>query len=308
MQAALVGTLGHPSWWALALAAFLVRGGILLILLPVVSLPSAAGIATAVAPMLEGLIIGGPSIGGILAGAVVGLFGLAILGVAGLAGSWLDLHLVREAVDDEDVDPGWAPLRPSARRAFGIRLAAHLPTLLALAYAVVRLVVATYQEALSPGDPALPMAARVIQRMPDAVVIVVAAWLVGETLGALAARRDSTGAPVGTALGASARQLASPRGLATFTLTSLVLLVLAVAFLLATGRAWEHLRAYLLDGVDPVHLWAAVVLFVSTWVLGLSILGAGLAWRAVAWTAEVEPLPGVDRPPVGVPAPEVAPG
>lgn len=308
MQAALVATVGHPHWWALALAAFLVRGGILLVLLPIVSLPSAAGFATAVAPMLEGLIIGGPSIGGALVGAAVGLLGLAILAAAGLAGSWLDLALVREATLDEDVDPGWAPVRLSARRAFGIRLAAHLPTLFALAYALVRLVIATYEEALSPGNPALPMAARVIQRMPDAVVVIVVAWLVGETVGTLAARRASAGTPVATAIASAARQLVGRRGLATFTLSTVVLLALAVPFLLAAGRAWEHLRAYLLDGVDLVHLGAALVLFVATWVLGMSVLGAGLAWRAVAWTAEVAPPSGVDGSSMAAPTPEVAPG
>jgi len=58
---------------------------------------------------------------------------------------------------------------------------------------------------------------------------------------------------------------------------------------LAAGRAWEHLRGYLLDGADTVQLWAALTLLVATWVLGLAVLGAGLAWRATAWTAEVTP-------------------
>ena len=42
MWGALVASLSHPAWWAMALAAFLVRGGILLILLPIVSLPTTA--------------------------------------------------------------------------------------------------------------------------------------------------------------------------------------------------------------------------------------------------------------------------
>lgn len=304
MQSALVATLGHPRWWALGLGAFLVRGGILLVLLPIVSLPSAAGVATAIAPALEGLILGTPTLAGVFVGAVLGLLVLAILLAAGLAGSWLDLALVREAASDEDVDLGWAPVRVSAVQALGIRLVAHLPTLAAIAYAAVRLVVATYQEALSPGDPALPMAFRVIQRMPDALVVLVIAWLAGEILGSLAARRASAGASVSTALNASAHQLASARGLATVVVTSTVVVGLAVPFLLVVGRAWVHLRTYLLEDVDGVHLGAALVLLVASWILGLGILGAGLAWRAVAWTAEVgAPSGPVERP---VPAPESA--
>jgi hypothetical protein len=297
MRSALAATLGHPRWWALALAAFLVRGGILLVLLPIVSLPSAAAVATTIAPALEGLVLGSPSVAGLIVALAAALGAIALLVTAGLAGSWLDLALVREAATDEDVDLGWSPLRASVRRAFGIRLAAHLPTVAALAYASVRVVVATYEEALSPGDPALPMAARVIQRAPDALLLVVIAWLVGETLGSLAARRASAGVPAWAALQASVRQLLGRRGLATFGLTSVTLLALALPFVLAVGRAWEHLRTYLLEGVDTVSIVAALVLLVATWILGLAILGAALAWRALAWTAEVEtPTHGDDRP------------
>ena len=37
MQSALVATLGRPEWWAMALAAFLVRGGFFLVVLPIVA-------------------------------------------------------------------------------------------------------------------------------------------------------------------------------------------------------------------------------------------------------------------------------
>jgi hypothetical protein len=312
MQSALVATLGHPRWWVLALGAFLVRGGILLVLLPIVSLPSAAGVATAITPGLETLILGTPTLGAVLLGAALGLFVIALLLAAGLTGSWLDLALVREAAGDEDVDVAWAPVRVSAVQSLGIRLVAHLPTLAAIAYASVRVVVATYQEALSPGNPALPMAFRVIERIPDAVLVLIIAWLAGEILGSLAARRASAGASVSTALKVSARQLASARGLATAVVTSTVVVGLVVPFLLVVGRAWVHLRAYLLEGVDDVHLGAALVLLVASWILGLGILGAGLAWRAVAWTAEVEsPSAPVERPlaaPASASASEVAPG
>jgi hypothetical protein len=77
------------------------------------------------------------------------------------------------------------------------------------------------------------------------------------------------------------------RGIATLLATSAVVGGILVAFVFAIGRAWEQLRGDLLDGADVLQLWAALILLVATWVLGLSILGAGLAWRATAWTAEV---------------------
>jgi hypothetical protein len=129
----------------------------------------------------------------------------------------------------------------------------------------------------------------VLARVPDAVLVVLIAWLVCETVGALAARRSAAGMRVGPAFAASVRQLAGPRGLATLGVTSAVLLGIWIPFLLAAGSAWEHLRGYLLDGAEAIPLAAALVLLVATWILGLAVAGAGLAWRATAWTAEVTP-------------------
>lgn len=287
MRASIVATLARPEWWAMALAAFLIRGGFLAVVLPLVSLPSVAAIATVVGPTVESLVIGGQTLEGVLIGAVALAALLVVLAVLGLAGAWLDLALVREAAEDEDLGLDWAPVDASISRAFAIRLAAHLPTIVALLYGTIRIVAVTYDELVSPGDPAVPVVTRVFGRAPDVIFVVVLAWLVGETVGALAARRAAAGAPIRPALVGSVRQLCSRRGLATLAVTSTVLVVIAVPFLLAVGRAWEHLRTYLLDGVDPVPLGAAVVLLVATWALGLSILGAGLAWRASAWSAEV---------------------
>lgn len=287
MMASLMATLARPDWWAMALAAFLIRGGFVVVVLPLVSLPSVAAIATVAAPSIESLVIGGQTLEGVLIGAVALVVLLAALAVLGLGGAWLDLALAREAAEDEGLELRWRPVHRSASQAFAVRLAAHVPTVVALVYGTVRIVALTYEELVSPGDATVPVVSRVLQRAPDVIFVIGLAWLVGETVGALAARRAAAGAPIRPALVASIRQLCSPRGLATLAVTSTVLVAIGAPFLLAVGRAWEHLRTYLLDGVDPVPLGAAVVLLVGTWVLGLAILGAGLAWRASAWSAEV---------------------
>lgn len=289
MQSALVATLARPDWWAMALAAFLVRGGIILVLLPIVSLPSTAGLTTLFAPALEALILGGATVQGVLIGTIVVVVALAALAAAGLAGSWLDLALIREAAGDEDLDLGWAPVRASVRPAFAIRLAAHLPTLVALGYGFIRIVSVAYQELTDPGATGVPVAVRVIERAPEALIVVVVAWIIAETVGSLAARRAAAGAPASAAFVASIRQVVGVRGLATLVMTSAVLVGIGIPFVFAASRAWEHLRGYLIDGVDAVQLAAALVVLVATWVLGLAVLGAGLAWRASAWTSEVDP-------------------
>jgi hypothetical protein len=287
MRASLIATLARPDWWAMALAAFLVRGGFVLVVLPLVSLPSVAAIAAVVAPVVESLVIGGQTVEAVVIGAVALAIVLAALAALGLAGAWFDLELSREVAGDDELELAWAPVRGSARQAFAIRLFAHVPTALALTYGAARIVAVAYDELISPGDATVPVVARVFERTPEAVILVVLAWLVGETVGALAVRRVTAGASLGSALLVSVRQLVHPRGLATVGLTSVVLVGIGVPFLVAAGRTWEHVRAYLLDGADIVPLAAALVLLVATWILGLSILGAGLAWRASAWSAEV---------------------
>ncbi len=271
----------------MALAAFLIRGGCLVIVLPIVSLPTAAAIVTTLSPAVEGLILGKPSLEGAIVGSLILMLVLAGLAAAGLAGAWLDLALVREAAEDEDIDRGWRPAHRSAVQALSIRLTAHVPTLLAAAYGFLRVVAVAYEEFTSPSEAGISINDRVLVRVPDVVLLLVVTWLVGETVGSLAARRAAAGTRPTNALIGAIRQVLSRRGLATLGLTSAVIAGLLVPFIAVASRAWEHLRGYLLGGADIVQLVAALVLLVASWVLGLAILGAGLAWRGTAWTAEV---------------------
>jgi hypothetical protein len=286
MRSSLAATLGRPEWWAMALAAFLVRGGIVVVVLPLVSLPTVAQLSTLLAPAVETVVLGGQTLAGALIGGLALAAALMALALCGLAGAWFDLALARDAAEDEDLELRVGQASISTGEAFRIRLLAHLPTALALVYATYRLVTLAYDELTSPGDATVSVVARVFDRAPDVVAVVILAWLAGETVGALAVRRVAAGAPIRRALVQSARQLVRPRGLATLVTTSAVLIAIGLPFLLALGRTWEHVRTYVLEQVDPIPLAAALVLLVGTWILGLSVLGAGLAWRASAWTVE----------------------
>lgn len=287
MQSALAATLTTPEWWAMALAAFLVRGGILIVLVPILALPTPAGLITDLSPGFQALLLGTPSLAGAVLGAAVIAAVLLVLVAAGWAGASLDSALVREAAASDELDLAWTPGAVSAWRAFGLRLVAHLPTVLALGYAAIRVVTVSFEQFTAPDDPGVPIVDRVVGRVPDAIVLLLAAWLAGEVVGGLAARRAAAGMTDVAALLGSVRQLLAPRGLATLAVTTGLLLATGLPFALAAGRAWEHVRSYLLFGADPVQLTAAVVVLVATWVLGLTIVGAALAWRATAWTVEV---------------------
>jgi len=273
----------------MALAAFLVRGGILVLLLPLISLPSAPAVATMLAPTVEAIAIGRQSFEAALVGTALIALALGIVAVAAFTGTWLDNALAHEAEGAAELDLRPPDVAPSAWRALGIRLLAHLPTLVALGYGAVRIVIVTYQELLAPGNPAVPLALRVVGRAPDAFVIVAIVWLLGEAIGGLAARRASEGETVAQAMRGAIRDLLHRRGAATFVVTDAVVVGVVLLLITVVSRAAEHVRAYLFDRVDDVSLAAALLLLVTTWVLALAVLGAALAWRSTAWTVEAAP-------------------
>ena len=106
-----------------------------------------------------------------------------------------------------------------------------------------------------------------------------------------------SGEPVAGAFGRSIRQVASVRGLATLASTTAALVALLVPYLLAVATAWENVRVALFNDIGAVLALTALVLMVSTWVLGLALVGVLLCWRATAWTVQVAPRSGtVTRP------------
>jgi hypothetical protein len=289
MQAALAASVGRPRWWVMALAAFLVRGGILVVLLPLVTLPSAAALATVFGPTIETIAMSRLSAEAALVGtAVLGAF-VAVIGAAAWTGSWLDNALAREAGVAEELDLRPALEAPSAWHSLSIRFVAHLPTLIALAYAAVRLVIVTYQDFISPGDPAVPMALRVLSRAPDVVVVTGVAWLFGEAIGGLAARRAAEGDTIGGSLRGAFGDLVARRGVVTFVITDVAVFGCIVLLLAVVGQATAHVRAYLLEAAPSLSIAAALLLLVTTWVLALAVLGFALAWRATAWTVAAAP-------------------
>lgn len=290
MLTSFLAALARPDWWSMALAGFLLRGGIVVVLVPIITVPSPAELATAFSPTISRLAFGGVTPAVLLGIGSAALLALLVLAAAGLVGAWLDREQLRSAALDEELDLPWAPQPTALREALSIRLAAHLPTLAAVGYATFRLVGATYDVLTSPGDVAMPIVLRVLQRAPDTVIVVVATWLVGEAVGGLAIRHLAAGSTFVGAVRTAVRQLVSRRGLATLGLTTAGLLAVIVPFLLAVSRAWEQLRdVLLLPTVDPLLLGAALLVLVTSWILGLAVVGAGLAWRSAAWTSEVRP-------------------
>lgn len=312
LTGSLLLVLGRPRWWLLALAAFLVRGGVLVMFLPIVILPTPSGVTNAFGPAVTGLALGGAG-AELIALITILALGATIALVAGnVLGAWLEATLVGEVLHDTDSD-GWAwPAEvPAGRvteapawRGATVRLVAHLPLVLALVWGIPTVVEAGYAELVLPGELVTPLALRIAARVPVTVALILAAWLVGEMIGGLALRRLVIGANVPRALiGAAGSVIRRPlSSIGLLVRTQVAFLLLLIPALLGSGAGWDRVRILLTDGIattaDQLGLVLALVGFIGLWLGGYVLVGLGAAVRAVAWTtwAEIRRSPGADVP------------
>jgi hypothetical protein len=286
LAAATVAALVRARWWLLALAAFLVRGGILLILPPLVLLPTPAELANLLSPSLLGTGLGAPTALLVSVVAIAGLGLLLVVVLTTVLGTWLDLALV----EAEEADPELARIGPSHPRASLIaaieaRLVAHIPTAVVAVLAAMALGAAATAEFIGPQGTG-PIYLRILSRASIAPAATVVAWLLGEAWGGLAMRRLGTGTSVLQALRLGLADLLHPSGLVTLVLSTAVVALPLAALWLATGRAFTRLWSVLGDPSDGGLIIVALALLVGTWAAGLWLLAIGLTWRSAAWTAE----------------------
>lgn len=295
LVASLLLTLARPRTWLLALATFLLRGGFLVVLAPIIVLPSAVALSNVLTPLLSTVVFHGlASIA--LPLAVLGLVALLWLGGGGLVAAAAESEEVRAVAADDETWPDrrhprhLAPAGHPAWRVLTVRLLAHLPLFLALAWGAIRIVTVAYRELTVPSDVALALVLRVARGAPDAVAVVVGGWLLGETVGALAARRViMLGERLPRALAQAIIRLARRplRGavLISVPLAALVLVLLAVG--LAGSATWDALRAALSFGNDRLEALALLVALVALFAGGLLLIGVISAWRAAVWTMDL---------------------
>jgi hypothetical protein len=291
--AALVETAARPAWWVIALAGFLARGGILVILAPIVVLPSTFGLATGLSPLITQIVLAGDT--GLLAllgfGGVSVAIGLVLLG--GWFGAVSEVALVRDAADAMGGRAASAAVTRLesglAIRVLAVRLLADVPLLLALIWGGVAIVIAAYAELTLPGDVGQPLADRVAARAWLPLFAVVVAWLVGDAVGAIGARRAVLRREdAGTALVRAAGELVRrPAGwIATIGLSTAVAGIVAAGCLLASNVAWIGLRGDLVTPGATPTLVLGLVLFVLTWLGALLVIGFAMAWRSASMTGE----------------------
>jgi hypothetical protein len=300
--ASLLVTLGRPAWWLLALAGFLVRGGFVVFLIPIVVLPSPLAISNVAAPFIVPIALGriGPEVIVLLIAASVGLFGWLLIGGAIAAAT--DLVLTRDAVTaaaDEGV--AMAPESPVPldaerrdRRLVGTilaaRLVAWLPLAAALAIGLVRIVAVTYVELTRPAEVESPLALRVALGAAGELAVIAVAWLFGELVGGLAGRWITLdGVPAGRALAAAARDVVRRPAstLLPWLVTTLMLLVTLGGTVGAASVAWSRVIVALSNRTPDVATVAiSLLVFVAIWLAALVLGGLFAAVRSSVLTFE----------------------
>lgn len=287
---AMLLALEHPRSWLIALAAFLVRGGILLFLLPVVVLPTATGLGNMLGPDLTSFVFGGISLRLIAIAAAVAI-GFAIWAAGGgLAAAAAELELIRIALLAEADGGDLPPSLTEASRVLLARTICHLPFALAVAGGAVRLISATYNELIRPGDLTEPTVVRIVAAVPDVLVALLLTWLVGQLLGALAARRLAIhGGPALRAVGwAVARAVTQPVStIVAFLLPLIVSYAVIAPLLVGAALAWRAVGEMLRRDLELSVVLAGLGLFLAIWTSGLLFAGLAAAWRSFALTLEV---------------------
>ena len=299
MAAASAVAVSQPRLWVFALLAFLARGGLVALVIPMLVLPTFVGLSNTVGPTSVTAAGPTPRLVAMLATWLGVALGAIVAGTLIAATAEVALHRATVAPEAGRMGSGFlfrmnaaaAPAsRGTALRVAMVRLVLLLPVALALVAAVPAWVQVAYRELLLPTDLAVPLPVRVIAGAPLLAAVVVAAWLAAEVLGGLAARRIALhGASVAGALGAAVGDVARAPASALLTLTLAIggTLLLLVPAIVVVADAWDHARIALVDGRDGVGVIAATLVLIAAWAGCLVVAGIAAAWRAVLWTADL---------------------
>jgi hypothetical protein len=290
---ALLVTLATPATWPLALGAFLLRGGLVLVVLPIIVLPSPVSLGNLLGPALTRVVLSGVPVELVIVVGVVALAVVAWIAIGGWIAAILEAECARLVAHHDDgaeppVDDGDRAVSGRlAARIVAARLVAHVPTAVALVWGSARLVNVAYRELTSPSDVVSPIALRVLRGAPDAVVAVGALWILGEIVGGLAARRialsgsDARGGLRDGTVAAIRRPLLALVG---FVVPAAGLALVVLLSAVAASVAWAAVRVAMDSDTGPIGPTFAVMLFVALWLVGLLLISVTTAWRAGVWS------------------------
>jgi hypothetical protein len=290
----IVAALARGDLWTLSLAGFLVRGGLVLLLLPIWPVPSPLDLADALGPAVTTAALGGPNPDLVRVVVIGSIVAATVIALAFAVGAAADVAAITTAADElvgrTSRFGGTVARGPGSRAvtAFLVRLVGLVPFAVALAATVPIVVGATYQELIDPTDLAIPVVIRVLSDVPGVVALLVATWLLGEAVGGIAVRLlvledRSVG---GSLVGALALIVRRPiPALLTLVGTTLVFVVLLAPALVASALAWRFVVFELRSDSNAVAAALGVLGLAAVWLGALVLSGFAAAVRTVAWTS-----------------------
>jgi hypothetical protein len=309
LRLALAFGLADPNTIVVALAGFLLRGGMVLLLVPSAVLPSVIGVAGITGVDAFG-IDGHPTPWLFEIVAVISVVAAVWLLLAFLVGSVIDVWLIDAALGREGRATVESRPLPALRILLDlatVRIICLVPVVVSIAWASSRLYAAAYNELTTPTNLVTPLAVRVVESAADAVLVVLLAWLASEVVAAIAVRRIVL-FDVGvwrSIAGALAQLVRRPVSSARTVVVSFGTSVAAIGVAMAaTAIAFDWCRVAgrngqpisITIGVSPLATTrdfrpavfvVAVVVLAAAWVGALVLSGVASAWRSAVFTGEV---------------------
>ena len=282
LAAALEAAVSDAESWPVGTLGFLVRGGIVVLALPLLTLPSPVGLATLLGPAV---ISSGRLDGPLLSLLVVSSLALVLI---------LAVALVLAAIAQQAIHARWG-LRPSTsprvvvRRLSAVELLGLAPIAAVVAVTISGVVDEVRNELLLPGDLAVPLVARIVARAVVPLGAMAVAIVVAEAIDGTLARRvlvqdRATRRPW--------RDLWSV--VATASLCWTVTLAVLLPGLVVISATWQAARVAVsrmlrpeTTSADAVLTLLAVGIMVAVWLGVLLLCGVASIVRAHLWTSRV---------------------
>jgi hypothetical protein len=298
VRAAIAVVAREPSLWALGALSFSIRGGWLLLAVPIITFPEEGQLSTILGPLLT---TSGPNsaLGVLLA--VAGLLAIGIAGLVIVLASYAEVSVFDRAVhrpETLDLRAGRSPGEPGGpgRRSLVLRLAfldvLGLVVILGVAGVVGRNIPKIATAELQFPTSTDSLVARVIGEVRGELLVLAAVTVLADAVLAVLSRRLLV-RRFGLAGGGRSSLGAAGRGLVWMAMTAVACWAVTVAVLVpvlwVTGFTWTAVRdLFLAPGLpsapDVTRQMLTLVGFVATWIGGLALAGLASALRAALWT------------------------
>lgn len=293
LGAALAMALSEPTLWLLGCVGFLARGGILVLALPIWTLPSPVGLTILFGPDaltptgLSGRFLA--TVGGLLATALVICVGLIAIAAWSDRSSIARQHAMAQA---EGSEPAHASADGRVPRMVLVQIVALAPIVVALLVGGRSLLDVVRIQLLEPGDLATPLVMRVALQAWPLLALLALAVGAAEVVASLAVRDVVSGRGASEAVvGALGRLVSKPIAVVGTLLgawaTTVVVVGPSAWALTLTGRL---VRTAYLDPAGPLRPEAlpttlmATLFLASAFCAAIILAGFASALRSHLWT------------------------